>query len=443
MKEPKFKLEYEGKDITEDISKYATSISYTDAVSGESDEIQVTLQDLDGLWRSAWRPNKGDKIKLKLGYGENLVDCGSFEVDEIELSGPPDTVNFRGLATPVTSPMRSQVSKAYENQTLRNIVQSIADKYGLTIQGDIPAITIPRVTQGKETDLAFLNRIAGEFLMLFSIRGTILTFTQITEIEKNPTALTIDRTDCISYSMNDKTVDVTNAVTTGGMEAKTGKFISSEAILETKYFGETVAKDDKDIIDELVRAIMLPPFLQAYFLPGLEANLPGDLKVLFSSIKTEITNAYVNADRGGTITRDIKKINQVVNEVEDYKATWKKYVSAAYGDTVKQATDIALQKLGVVTQKSVAYSNAYDEKYNLQTRQIADYRASALAYVKKTRQVTGRISVIGQITALAGNNFNLTGFGRYNGICHIEKSTHNISRGSGYVTDIEFKMVKQ
>lgn len=456
-KTPTFKLVYEGKDITEDVSKYATSVTYTDAVSGESDEIQINLEDTNGNWRNSWRPNKGDNILLEIGYKNSaLVDCGSFEVDEIELSGPPDVVNFRALATPVTSPLRTQNSKAFENQSLSSIVNFIASKYGLQVIGDIPELTIPRSTQAKESDLAFLNRIAKEFLMLFSIRGDKLTFTSIIDIEDSDAVLNIDRTEVINYSLTDKTVDIPNAVKTGGTDPKTGNNIvgefkyQGEAYLggytKTNENGEAVLGGAKNADKVSAWAKFESDIKRGPLIFGKAAasTMPEDFQYLYNFISELIEDGYNRARNGKPIGRLAKQIvaNITTNTTRQYKAGIK-YISPNYPQIAKDALNTYEGVLETNRDKEKAYQDSYNEQWNNYTQQIADYRAEALEYVKRTKQITGRLTIIGQPIALAGSNFKLTGFDRYNGIYHIEKSTHQFTRGGGYVTDLDIKLIRQ
>jgi phage protein D len=456
-KKPTFKLVYEGKDITEDVTKYATSVTYTDAVSGESDEIQINLEDTSGDWRNNWRPNKGDNILLEIGYKNSaLVNCGSFEVDEIELSGPPDVVNFRALATPVTSPLRSQNSKAFENQSLASIVSFIASKYGLKIVGDIPELTIPRSTQANESDLAFLNRIAKEFFMLFSIRGDTLTFTSIIDIEDSDSVLSIDRADIINYSLTDKTVDIPNEVRTGGTNPRTGENIVGEFKFKGEsYLGgytKTNAEGDPELggaVNSDKRAawakfetdIKRGPLI---FGKAGVSTLPEELQYLYNFVSELIDDGYNRIKNGKPIGRLAKQIvaNLTTNTTRQYKAGIK-YISPNYPQIAKDALNSYEGVLETNRDKERAYQDAYNEQWTNYTQQIADYRAGALEYIKRTKQITGRITIIGQPIALAGNNFKLTGFDRYNGIYHIEKSTHQFTRGGGYVTDLEIKLIRQ
>ena len=46
-------VKYDGKDISNDLEPYLKSISYTDNMSGEADDLQITLMDKDGLWQSS------------------------------------------------------------------------------------------------------------------------------------------------------------------------------------------------------------------------------------------------------------------------------------------------------------------------------------------------------------------------------------------------------
>ena len=93
MLKPYFKIEYNNKDITRDVSNYVTNIEYTDFECGESDEINITFEDSAQLWQGAWIPTKGDALRVYIGYvGEKLLNCGIFEIDEIEYSAPPDSI---------------------------------------------------------------------------------------------------------------------------------------------------------------------------------------------------------------------------------------------------------------------------------------------------------------------------------------------------------------
>lgn len=201
--EPNFKVLYDNKNITNDISKYMLSITYNDKMEGESDEIEIQLEDVDLLWQNSWYPEKGAKLTVWI----ESIKCGVFEIDEIELTGPPDTVSIRGMATGIKNTLRTKNSDAHENKTLKQIAEKVAKKNNLTISGTIPDITLGRVSQNRETDLAFLKRISQDYGLVFSVRESVITFTSIYDLHKRNVSFTIDKTDLKSYSIKDKSAE--------------------------------------------------------------------------------------------------------------------------------------------------------------------------------------------------------------------------------------------
>lgn len=207
VQSPILKVIYNGKDITADLSSGLLSVTYEDKSEGESDEVTLTLEDSEHVWKGSWYPTKGDTLEVTIGLGVNVVKCGTFEIDDIELSGPPDTVTIRGLAAGIKKALRTKKSKGYDEQTLKQIAEKVASENGLTVEGNIPDIRFTRVTQHRETDLGFLKRIGYEYGVLFSVRGKKLTFTTMYEVEKSKSVLEISRNDLASFSLRDKTSD--------------------------------------------------------------------------------------------------------------------------------------------------------------------------------------------------------------------------------------------
>ena len=88
VRKPVFFVSYDNKDITAHISPFVISVSYTDNLEGKADEISIDIEDTFHKWKQGWYPVKGDKLSLKMGYeDERLVNCGTFEIDEIEFNG--------------------------------------------------------------------------------------------------------------------------------------------------------------------------------------------------------------------------------------------------------------------------------------------------------------------------------------------------------------------
>lgn len=203
---PTFVLTYNKRDITTDLTPFKFSVSYTDNLDGdESDSIELSLEDTDGRWWKAWYPIMGDQINLKIGYeGQSLVNCGDFEIDEIEIEGPPSQVRIRALAASVMKDLRTHQGKAYEDTTLAGIVQAVAARHKLTVVGDIEQIPIKRVTQLYEEDLKFLKRVAREYGYAFNVRGDKLIFYRLDKLRAASSIQVIKVGDLSKYGFRDK-----------------------------------------------------------------------------------------------------------------------------------------------------------------------------------------------------------------------------------------------
>lgn len=226
---PVFMLTYEQKNITSNITPYVRSVTYTDYLSGQSDEMEVELEDADGRWARHWYPGKGDTLSLKIGYeAAPLLPCGSFEIDEIEFAQPPSTVTIRALSTGVKKSVRTRVGLAYENTTLAAIAQRIAKRNKLTLVGKIRDISIDRVTQYQERDVEFLTRLAREFGYAFKIVGSKLVFTELADLRDGDAVATIRATDLISIRLRDKIKDVYQEAKNKYHDPQTKKLVAYE-----------------------------------------------------------------------------------------------------------------------------------------------------------------------------------------------------------------------
>ena len=223
---PLFKLSYLGTDITRDVRPLVSSIVLTDKLEGESDELEISLDNSDLRWIDTWSPNEGDTVSLQLGYqGEALMPEVMFEVDEPEYSGPPDILRLKGLATPITASLRQRRTQAYENTTLRAIAQVIADRHGLELIGEVPEIAIERATQKEVADLRFLRDTAAEYGLIFKIESsTRLVFYRESALEAAAAILTIERSQISRYVLRRGAAGTYKAAKISYLDPKTGEY---------------------------------------------------------------------------------------------------------------------------------------------------------------------------------------------------------------------------
>ena len=149
---PYVKIEYEGKDISEDISKYITDFSYVDNVHGKADEIEITFDDRQGLFQGAWYPDKKATVTAEIQHEGETMKCGIFYIDEVAFNGTPDTVKWHGVSIDPNSKLRTKKSKGYNTQTLLQIAKDIAGQHGLTVDDGTKTITLqnPDTTQEQQ-----------------------------------------------------------------------------------------------------------------------------------------------------------------------------------------------------------------------------------------------------------------------------------------------------
>lgn len=198
-------IKYQNKDITASISPYLTDVVYVDRIGGQSDSVEITVEDSEQRWQNAWYPTQGDTLTVSIGYaGQTLLPCGVFEIDEVTLEGPPDTVRIKALGAGVKRSVRTRKGRSYENTTLANIAATVAQRNKLKLVGKIETIHITRVTQAFESDLAFLQRISQEYGYCFSVRGGKLTLYKLSDLKAAKNVLVINRTDVTRYRYHDK-----------------------------------------------------------------------------------------------------------------------------------------------------------------------------------------------------------------------------------------------
>ena len=154
---PEFSIQADGKDITALINDRLLLMRTTDKPGLESDEFELRIDARDGVLAL---PARGAVLAVHLGYsGQTLTLLGRYTVDEVELSGPPDTLVIRGKASDLRGSGKTIRSGSWEGVTLQRVVADIAARNGW--QAVCPVTTqIPRIDQYSESDFNFITRVA-------------------------------------------------------------------------------------------------------------------------------------------------------------------------------------------------------------------------------------------------------------------------------------------
>ncbi|HFJ8954255.1 TPA: phage late control D family protein [Serratia liquefaciens] len=157
---PDFSLSLQEKDITQNIRKRLIALSLTDNRGFEADQLDIELDDSDGLMVM---PQRNAVLALSLGWkGAPLTPKGLFTVDEIEHRGAPDTLTIRARSADFRGSLNTRRDESYHDTTLSHIVQKVAARNQLKaiLAAGLGTIKVSHIDQTQETDAAFLTRLA-------------------------------------------------------------------------------------------------------------------------------------------------------------------------------------------------------------------------------------------------------------------------------------------
>lgn len=222
--QPVFRIVADGQDITALINDRLLLLRTTDKPGMDSDEFELRIDDRDG---AVALPARGAAIEVHLGYvGQPLMRLGRYAVDEVELSGPPDSIVIRGKASDMRASGKTTRSGSWEQVTLQRIVRDIAARNGW--QAVCPVtVRVPRIDQFNESDFNFITRLGRLFDCTAKVaNGSLLVMPRQagkSASGKDLGSVSIGRADVRSWQfrMNDKGTH--KAVQTRHLDSNSGR----------------------------------------------------------------------------------------------------------------------------------------------------------------------------------------------------------------------------
>ncbi|MEN8319767.1 contractile injection system protein, VgrG/Pvc8 family [Acinetobacter junii] len=160
VKTPICILTADNKPLNDLILQRIKSVTVTDNRANEADQLDIVLDDSDGVLEL---PRRGVKINCQLGFeGEGLHDKGDFIVDETEWSGTPDTITIKASSANFKSNIKEAKSKSFHRKSFGEIAAEIAQNHNLTLvmTTDLKSINLNHIDQTNESDLNLLVRIS-------------------------------------------------------------------------------------------------------------------------------------------------------------------------------------------------------------------------------------------------------------------------------------------
>ncbi|WP_176597334.1 MULTISPECIES: contractile injection system protein, VgrG/Pvc8 family [Sphingobium] len=229
---PDWRVTLDGKDLTDRMRPRLVSLTLSEKRGDEADQLDIVLDDSDGMLAI---PKEGATLQVHLGWKQGrdvtpgLVEKGSFKVDDVTHSGPPDQIRIRARAADFTSAIRNRREQSWKNTTLGAVLKDIAGRNGLTLKvaADLSSIALPSITQNRESDIAFLKRLGRENDAVATIKNKHLIFARkgagTTTSGKALPTLTITRRDGDGHTWSRQKRDGQEGVTASWHDKKGAK----------------------------------------------------------------------------------------------------------------------------------------------------------------------------------------------------------------------------
>lgn len=196
---PDYQILVNGKDISPKVKARLMSLRLTDNRGFEADTVEVQLDDADG---ELAMPPKGAIMQVRIGWkGSALVDKGTYTIDELEHSGPPDAITIRGKSADMRGTLQQSREQSFHKQSVSSIIDVIAARHQLKakISDNLKMEFIDHIDQANESDANFLSRLAEQFDAIATVKNGNLLFLQA-GLAHNASGIALDRVDITRQS---------------------------------------------------------------------------------------------------------------------------------------------------------------------------------------------------------------------------------------------------
>jgi phage protein D len=188
------------------------SFGYEDNTSDKLDSIKVGIADPERTWMLAYMPEEGIEcqaglqvLSWRMPFDDRPLDCGTFWIDEIDCSGPPNAISIKGNSAPVTKGIKDEKkSRSWEGVDIRDIQSRIASEHELTAVWDVEQVPekVKRTDQIEKTDLAYFRDKCKESGLSMKVHNKQLIVYSEKEYEARPSVFTFSYGDSNILSWN-------------------------------------------------------------------------------------------------------------------------------------------------------------------------------------------------------------------------------------------------
>ncbi|UTO29140.1 phage late control D family protein [Bartonella harrusi] len=173
------------------------STTITDHAGNEVDRFEAEFDDRDNDLEI---PQKNSTLQVMFGYQDSIsAVMGRFVVESVVSIGGSDGEVLRlcGKSASMRGELKEQISEHFDNQTIGEIVESLAKRHGYQAKVDqeFYSKTLPYVVRTNQSTIDFLTRLAERMQARFFIKDNKFLFLS----GNNLPAITLSKHDCSSW----------------------------------------------------------------------------------------------------------------------------------------------------------------------------------------------------------------------------------------------------
>lgn len=249
MRRASVEIMYKHKNITTELSPYLQNFEIIDNLEGQLDSMKITLLNKGNKFmQDGWSFAKGETLEFKIrtlnweyeNEGEKEVGLGLFYVDEREYA--KDYAEIKGISAPLEA-LDVVHSKTWESISLKRLGEEFAKKYNLEyVYISSRDIILKNLTQEKETDFSYLNKVAQEEGVKLKLTHNSLVLFEESEFAKKEKVATFDLLKVIDFSLIDRSSEIYDSVEVSyfdGISFSEKKVVITEEELRGKTGGST------------------------------------------------------------------------------------------------------------------------------------------------------------------------------------------------------------
>ena len=284
---PDFKILADSQDVTATIRDRLLSLSVTDAAGMHSDTVEIHLDD-----RAPYisLPRTGAELLVSLGYLETgLAKMGMYVVDEVGISGPPDSLIIRAKAANMRKSFKAPKSRSFGGLTIDTLVAIIASEHGYTekVAESLADVTIDHLDQSEESDLHLLTRLAKDHGAVSKPAGGLLLFVPKGEA-KSASGIKLESVSCRCSDLSRWSVTIAERDKYAAVEARWRDLQAAKDEVITVGAGEPVFVIRHSYPDAATATTAAKAKLEAFERGAatISGSMPGDNKLMAESTLT-------------------------------------------------------------------------------------------------------------------------------------------------------------